>query len=193
MPTPRYVVVPDQKLLTNRLHEVLAYVGYSIVEEYPGDGGAPKWRLYHNGLDASAFQRGAAQDIIDNHDPLAELRRLKLDELSRACKSAIVAGVQSDATGESLLYPTAEIDQTNLQGVVQASLVLGESAEPYKYICGSAVGIWERREHTAAQIQAVGIAVFSHVVAMKNTLDTLRGVVLSARTQADIEAVAWPA
>jgi hypothetical protein len=91
---------------------------------------------------------------------------LSSDELSAIHREnigkAIVAGI--DFNG--LHYPTAITDQLNMAGLILESMLPG-SGDEYKFWCKDSQGVWIRKIHTKAEIQAVGLAISAHVKAQQ--------------------------
>lgn len=112
--------------------------------------------------------------IIDNSKvalAIYKARSDKIAELKLACKTEITSGVTCDVLGGSYTYPSTKDDQDFLIARFSKAQALGTSGAPYKFMCCDALGVWERREHTAEQIIAVSLAVESHITAALNHLD----------------------
>jgi len=133
------------------------------------------------------------QQILDAMDAaaLAAARAAKRDELIAACIAAITAGFTSDALGSNHFYPCQATDQTNLAAVVIESLLTPEQTEKlFPFWCYDGA-TWERREHTHAQIRAVGLAAVPHVRDKQDRLRDLRLQVLAATTVEQINGIVW--
>jgi len=130
------------------------------------------------------------------HDPspfiVNDAKLLAAMRMKKACSGHIVAGIDYDG----FHYPTTRDDQADINGLFSRSKELGVSGEPYKFMCADTNGAWARRNHTAAQIQALGLAVSQHVIDAKDKLDTKLAEIdavanLPAPTQADFDAIVW--
>lgn len=95
-----------------------------------------------------------------------------VDRIRQNCREAIEAGVLSDALGMPHTYPTSVFDQQNLDSLVLSAFVNGSTAEPYKFWCADADGVWVRRSHTSAQIIAVGKVVQQHIAHNQDLWET---------------------
>lgn len=127
------------------------------------------------------------------HAPDLDAARAVRDaELVAACAAAITAGITSNVTGAALFYPTLAQDQANLTAVVVLSTLPDtppDWAQPLT--TRDAAGVWARRSHTAAQVQAVGRAVAAHVDACRARLAALRGALAAVETPAAVAALTW--
>ncbi len=119
-------------------------------------------------------------------------RAQKLAELSVACGAAIVGGFQSSALGALYHYPGTQIDQLNLTALFTASLAPGLAPGWHApFSCADTLGVWARRDHTAAQMQAAFGDGKSRYIACVQHLDSKRAEVAAASTREHVEAVAW--
>lgn len=116
----------------------------------------------------------------------------KSTEMRRACQSAIIGGFSSSALGAPHLYPSNATDQTNLIGSVVAAMVPGLAADwTTPFWCADAVGAWEFRPHTAAQIIQAGVDAKAHVVACQMKLASIMAEIEAASTVPDVVGVEW--
>lgn len=127
---------------------------------------------------------------------LAELQTEKSAELRIACYAEITGGFASSALGSAYTYPSKNTDdhpdQLNLASSVLASTLPNlPSGWTTKFWCADSSGSWAMRDHTAAQIQQVGIDGKAHVELCQTKLDTLTSQVMSATTKADVQAIVW--
>lgn len=99
---------------------------------------------------------------------LDELKALKINDIKNDAITAIIGGIDHDALGSVHHYPTSPTDQANLNGLISRSQLLGDAGVPYKFWCADGNKVWARREHTVAQIQALGLSVASHVITMQD-------------------------
>lgn len=124
-------------------------------------------------------------------DPV-KVRTAKIAQLSQACETQIIAGVDCAALGSLHKYPSTRNDQNFLSARFAKAQALGASGEPYSFKCQDAVGVWARIDHTAAQIIAVGLAVDAHITDSLNHLDNCMADLATAGDDlAAIEAVVW--
>lgn len=123
---------------------------------------------------------------------LDTVKAARLDSLRQACAAEITGGCSSAALGTEHGYGTALTDQANLAASVLASLMPGLPAgwtTPFK--CADAAGVWDLRDHTAAQIQQAGQDVKAFIVAAQQKLGTLGAEVQAATTAEAVQAIAW--
>jgi hypothetical protein len=150
-----------------------------------------QWRTTPLVNETQAQADAAVQGIYDAYDMLAELRVLRKEALAQACQAAIMAGIDHAATGQTLHYPADETSQRNLAAQTQKAQLLADTGEPYKFMTLHN-NVWERRDHTAAQITDVGVAMADHVSAQLSVLDNLRAQVDAAGSPEAIAAVGYP-
>ena len=118
------------------------------------------YEKYKNGT-ITGFDIDDTGAVIEKAQRPQTAEELLLDA-KKKINIAITSGVESDALGTMHTYPTSMIDQHNLNGLITESLIPG-SGDEYKFWCADSAGVWARRIHTKAQIQAVGKAVLAHV------------------------------
>lgn len=118
---------------------------------------------------------------------LNELKAAKREEMSSECHAAIIAGIDHDA----YRYPTTEKDQLNLNGLVTRSRILGSGGEPYKFWCADINGNWVRRDHSAEQIQTVGLAVSHYVIAKQDWYASKLVAIAAASSAEDLDLIIW--
>lgn len=135
----------------------------------------------------------AEAEVIRN--PTPSLDKIKADRvaaLSAACQAQIYAGFQSSALGAAHTYPANDKDQTNLAGSVVASLLPGLQANwTTPFWCQDSAGVWAFVQHTAAQIQQVGIDGKAAIVAALERNTNLAAQVMAAATPEAVNAIAW--
>ena len=127
---------------------------------------------------------------------LDDIRAQKLAELDAACAAAIVLGFTSDALGEVHTYPSKGTDQANLTASFAdalAALLAGEEDWTTPFWCMNSAGIWDMREHTAAQITAVGKTGKAIILAYQQKNIALQKKVLAATTAEEVAAISWTA
>lgn len=120
---------------------------------------------------------------------LAELRAAKVTELQSACGIHIIGGFTSSAIGTAHMYPSALMDQHNLNGLVTRSLY-APAGWTDKFWCADPSGIWARREHTAAQLQQVGDEAIARITAAQAKCDTLIAQAMTA-TADQLSPITW--
>jgi len=120
--------------------------------------------------------------LVNAGPDLETAKRLKTTELYAACDAAVRAGVSSAALGSAHLYPTSDIDQSNL---AQAVLAGG------KLWCQDGAGTWALLDHTAAQA-LVALQDFQTAKdAAREHLATLMTEVEAAATPSAVQALTW--
>lgn len=136
---------------------------------------------------------GAAAPTWHDPRPLDQARADKAVELSTACGLHIVGGFISDALGAAHTYPSTVLDQHNLNGLVTRSLYPSNPPSwTEKFWCADAAGVWERRAHTAAQLQAVGDTAIARITAAQAQCDTLVAAAMAA-SLAGLDDITWTA
>lgn len=122
----------------------------------------------------------------------ASIKESKILELLIACQGQIYGGFQSPALGAAHTYPANDKDQANLSASVVASLLPNLPQDwTTPFWCKDASGVWGFKQHTAAQIQQVGIAGKGAIVAALEKNLALVAQVNAATTVAQVEAITW--
>ena len=114
----------------------------------------------------------------------------KTTEIKSACSFAIVSGIGSDALGSIYSYPTTQLDQANLTGLITSSM-LPDSGDQYKFWCADSAGTWDRRSHTKLQIQAVGKAVVAHVIFQQEKYAQKLSEIEAAIDSETVNLISW--
>lgn len=123
---------------------------------------------------------------------LAAARQGKSEAIRKACEVDILAGFLSSALGSAHHYPSDLEDQANLTAsVMRSTLSDSDPDELYPFKCMDAVGIWDFRAHTAAQIQQVGKDGYAAILAYRQQHALLQAAIQAATTESDLEAIAW--
>lgn len=123
---------------------------------------------------------------------IENVKRFKLTLISKECANFILAGFNSNALGSVHTYPSNDRDQVNLSGTIQKSLLPNSTpTDYYPFLCANADGIWDYRDHTAAQIQQVGIDVYNHTINARVKNATLRHQINQATTQEELNLIIW--
>jgi hypothetical protein len=115
----------------------------------------------------------------------------KQQELRSTCENEIISGINHDALGSLHEYGTTPTDQVNMSASVTAAKIYGAVAGPYMLWCANGNGQWARREHTPAQIEAIGLAIMASVRESQNTFEAKLIELASASTIEEMEAVEW--
>ncbi len=136
--------------------------------------------------------------ITEEPDPAPSLDNVKSDQvaiISAACAASIYAGFPSSALGDPHHYPAQDKDQSNLAGSVLASILPGVDPATWvtPFICSDAEGVWAYREHTAEQIQQVGVDAKAAILAALLKNATLAAAVMAAPDVDSVLAVTWDA
>lgn len=122
---------------------------------------------------------------------LDAVRAARDAQLTAECAGAITAGLTLDVAEAGLFYPTAPTDQANLTAVVTLTLLGVQNDWTQDLTTRDAAGVWARRSHTAAQVQAVGRAVAAHVDACRARLADRRAALAAAGSYEEIGAIVW--
>ena len=123
---------------------------------------------------------------------IAALKVAKFAEIDAACVAAILAGFQCDALGSVHTYPAKQQDQANLTASVTASLIPSlpdDWTTPFWAM--DQFGNWAYHMHTAAQIQAVGVAGKSAIAAALVKNAALESLIKAATDAATLNAIHW--
>lgn len=97
-------------------------------------------------------------------EALASARAVQLPLISAACQACIYEGFTSSALGAAYHYPAKDKDQTNLAARVISSFYPNLPAGwTTAFICADSNGVWAYRQHTAAQIQQVGLDADTYI------------------------------
>lgn len=121
---------------------------------------------------------------------LERLRAAKTIELKAAAHAAIVAGINNSALGSSYFYPTAETDQQNIQTLMIEASLAG-SGDSYLIWCKSTGNVWDRRDHTKAQLTTIFSAINTHIKAQQSHHASLLITLAAASNESAIAAVVW--
>lgn len=120
--------------------------------------------------------------IVPRSAPLAERQAAKLDEMSRACAAAIIAGFHSSALGSSHFYPSNGIDQANMvQNAVAGGAFMAQAEDES----------WALTEHDAAQSEQVLVDFVTHRDTQREALVAKHDTIAAAATIEEVEAVIW--
>jgi len=116
--------------------------------------------------------------------PLESFKSTAKAQMDAAARSAILAGFTSDALGSNHTYGGKETDQINLVGAAA-------SGADMPFPCADSNGVWERRIHTAAQLQTALAHGSEYKQAVLTALDARRAEIEAASDLAEIENVTW--
>lgn len=130
-------------------------------------------------LDLHAYGHLYFKDFRD----LSELREVKIQALDELCEKEIVSGFASLALGSEHIYPSKITDQLNLF----AAKDLGTEVE---FAC-SLNGEWEKRLHTAAQLNHAYMDGLTFKISVIKKKDELVALAKAAITLEELEAIVW--
>lgn len=139
--------------------------------------------------------------------PITVYADARIAALVADCRAHIVGGCTSDALGTPHTYPTENTaerpDQQNLNGLVTMSMVkAGNPAWTCLFWCMDSQGVWDRRAHTHAEIQQVGVDVAQHVIDAQDQITALKVQIIAIRDDGELtdeekraamDLVVWPA
>ncbi len=112
--------------------------------------------------------------------------------LRASCVSAIVSGFVSSALGSAYTYPSTLTDQHNLSSSVVASLLPNlPSTWTTPFWCQDSAGTWAMVQHTAAQIQQVGLDEKAWIVSCQEKLAGLNAQIAAAQTVSGVQAITF--
>lgn len=142
------------------------------------------------------------QAVIDARgaELLKNVKQTRIAYVNEGAAALLNGGFHSSALGSSHLYPSTQTDQLNLIANVMSSQTPNIPDDwTTLQICEDDKGIWDRRPHTASEIQQVGNDAKA---AMQMTL-AYKDILINAINSIDmddvnksieaINAVAWPA
>lgn len=181
---------------------------YPVITRIDDDGEYASVPVNAVEVDDAIFQRSIQEPGAWLFDPIsgglvakpapteAELlpgaKAAKIRELSNACRAQIEGGFDSAALGAVHHYPAGQQDQANLTASVTASLIPNLPAGwTTAFWCADSSGVWAYAEHTAAQIQQVGIDGKAAITAALQRNAQLRAQVEAATSLAEVAAVVW--
>ncbi|VVE55260.1 hypothetical protein PCO31111_05027 [Pandoraea communis] len=142
----------------------------------------------------AALGRGCAISVsadgalVTVDPPISELKSALIAQLYASCQRAIYAGFSSAALGADHFYPTADLDQRNLQSAVLAGQgQTGEWSTPLWCQSGNA---WTFGAHSAAQLTQVNADWVAHrVSAQQRYVDLVAEV--NAATEDQLSTITW--
>ena len=112
--------------------------------------------------------------------------------VNASCVSAMTGGFQSSALGAAYTYPSTLTDQHNLSGSVVASLLPNlPSTWTTPFWCQDSAGTWAMVQHTAAQIQQVGLDEKAWIVSCQVKLAGLNAQIAAAQTVSGVQAITF--
>ncbi len=138
----------------------------------------------------------ASETFAPQPETLEQAQTRKITELRTACEAVITAGVSCNALGADHTYPTTRDDQANLDSEVTTAKLYGAPEGPYHFWCVPAGQeadpmAWSRIEHTAGEIEVVGLAVRQHVKDQQANYEAKRAAALAASDVAGVDGVVW--
>ena len=112
--------------------------------------------------------------------------------IASASALAQTDGFTSSALGSVYTYPSGLQDQANLNAVATSSTFpIQPSNATFAFWCTSATGVSDFVQHTAAQIQQVGIDGLTAIMANKSRQWELTQQIQAATTIAAVQAISW--
>lgn len=120
-----------------------------------------------------------------------EARAKKSVSLDADCKQAIVSGFYSSALGIEHFYPSKETDQANLNASVTSSFYPNLPEDWTTPFWCSIDNDWQYVEHTASQIQQVGLDGKTAILGHLSKNQTLQNQLQQAETLEEVEAIQW--
>ena len=112
--------------------------------------------------------------------------------ITASAVAAMTGGFQSSALGAAYTYPSTLTDQHNLSGSVVASLLPNlPSTWTTPFWCQDSAGTWAMVQHTAAQIQQVGLDEKAWIVSCQEKLAGLNAQIAAAQTVSGVQAITF--
>lgn len=125
-----------------------------------------------------------AVEIIGGEDSLPVVRAAKLKEISEACNSMIIAGIDLELTGGTVHFNLSIEDQSNIANLFRV-VELGGTEFPYQSDGGVC------RIYTAAEIAQIYVAAQTMITSQTTYHNELKMYVQSLETAEDIAAVQY--
>lgn len=125
-----------------------------------------------------------AVEIIGGEDSLPVVRAAKLKEISEACNSVIIAGIDLELTEGTVHFNLSIEDQSNIANLFRV-VELGGTEFPYQSDGGVC------RIYTAAEIAQIYIAAQTMITSQTTYHNELKMYVQSLETAEDIAAVRY--
>jgi hypothetical protein len=123
---------------------------------------------------------------------LPDAQAAQIAALYAACDAEMVGGFVSSALGAAYTYPTKPTDQVNLIGAAtDANNPSNPSTWTRAFWCADGSGVWDRRDHTAAQMRQVMADGATAREALSAQLASLVAQVEAATTVAAVQAIVW--
>lgn len=125
-----------------------------------------------------------AVEIIGGEDSLPVVRAAKLKEISEACNSVIIAGIDLELTEGTVHFNLSIEDQSNIANLFRV-VELGGTEFPYQSDGGVC------RIYTAAEIAQIYVAAQTMITSQTTYHNELKMYVQSLETAEDIAAVRY--
>lgn len=125
-----------------------------------------------------------AVEIIGGEDSLPVVRAAKLKEISEACNSMIIAGIDLELTEGTVHFNLSIEDQSNIANLFRV-VELGGTEFPYQSDGGVC------RIYTAAEIAQIYVAAQTMITSQTTYHNELKMYVQSLETAEDIAAVQY--
>lgn len=168
--------------------------GYSIVVPTTPPAPLP----FHNNVESAptlvdgVWMQTWSQVSID----VSNAQAIQSAALDAACAQAIVSGFTSSALGSPHTYPSKHTDQLNLTASYVSSLSPNlPDGWTTKFWCADSTGKWAWADHTAAQIQQVGLDGKAAVMACQDQNAKLQAQLFAdtITTVDQVAAIVWTA
>lgn len=191
---------PDTSLPLPLSADALAFCGADPILESPAPAITVTQTAVRNGVSqdsagnwvyAWTVQDMSADEIAA---ALATAKAAKADAIAQACAAQIIGGQVSNALGTAHTYPSKVTDQANLSASVLDSLLPSNSSNPAyatPFWCCDAGGNWAWVNHTAAQIQQVGLDVKAAILAAQSKNAQLQAQIAVATSLDHLSAIQW--
>jgi len=124
-------------------------------------------------------------------EAIEEARSKKSVSLDADCKQSIVSGFYSSALGVEHFYPSKETDQANLNASVTSSFYPNLPEDWATPFWCSLDGDWQYVEHTAEQIQQVGLDGKTAILGYLAKNQALHTQLQQAETLEEVEVIQW--
>ena len=116
---------------------------------------------------------------------LSEVAEMIAADLSLSCEKSITAGFYSSALGSSHFYSCDMAAQLN----IQANCLAASIGRDVRHVCTNLDGVRAIRDHTSAQMIAVGDSMGEHIWVCLDKIDALRMDIATAIENNDAVAL----
>ena len=123
---------------------------------------------------------------------LSSVQHQQLAELQTSLTNAVAAGFSSSALGTANNYASDPTSVAYMNASITMSLLPNASPSAvYPFFCGVGSAIPQLTNHTAAQIQQVGMDAYNFVLGLEQHYASKVAAVIAATADADVVAVTW--